>query len=82
MGNSFCFTGCDAGGKFLPISWLARSAGIADLVTFLLFYESHGFFPEDINLIGTDFQRLGPADFHTPTASITFIGVDDDIPIP
>jgi hypothetical protein len=82
MGNGFCFTGRDAGCRFLAISWLTRSAGIPDLLTLLLFYESHGFFPEDINLIWTDFQRLARADFHTPTASIAFIGVNDDIPVP
>jgi hypothetical protein len=46
-----------------------------------MFYESYGFFPEDIGLIGTDFQRLGRADFHTLTASVAFIGVDGDIPV-
>jgi len=76
------FASCHAGRRLLTITWLTGSAGIPDLLTFLLFYKSHGFFPEDINLIGTDFQRLGRADFHTPTASITFIGVDGDIPVP
>jgi hypothetical protein len=46
-----------------------------------MFYERHGFFPEDINLIGTDFQRLGRADFSALATSITFIGVDGDIPV-
>jgi len=82
MGNGLSFTGYDARSRFLPISWLARSAGIPDLLPFLMFYESHGFFPEDIDLIGTYFHRLGRADFHTLTASVTFIGVDGDIPVP
>jgi hypothetical protein len=81
MGNGFCFTGYDTRCRLCPRPWFTRSAGISDLLTFLLFYESDGFFPEDIHLIGTDFQRLGRADFHTPTASITFVGVDDDIPV-
>ena len=82
MGNGFCFTGCDAGCRLCTKRWLTRSAGIPDFLPLLTFYESHGFFPEDINLIGTDFQRLDRADFHTLTASITFIGVDGDIPVP
>jgi hypothetical protein len=75
------FTSCHAGRRLLTITWLARSAGIPDLLPFLMFYENHGFFPKDINLIGTDFQRLGRADFHTLIASVTFIGVDGDIPV-
>jgi hypothetical protein len=82
MGNGFCFTGCDAGCRLRSSRWPARSAGISDLLTFLVLDESDGFFPEDIHLIGADFQRLGRADFHTPTASSTSIGVDDDIPFP
>lgn len=76
------FASCHAGRRLLTITWLARSAGIPDLLPFLMFYESHGFFPEDIDLTGTDFQRLGRAGFHTLSASITFVGVDGDIPIP
>jgi hypothetical protein len=82
MGNGFCFTGCDAGRRLCTVCRLARSAGIPDLLPFLMFYENHGFFPEDIDLIGTDFQRLGRADFHTLTTSVAFIGVDGDIPVP
>src|SRR4030043_2110342 len=81
MGNGFCFTGCDAGCRLCTICRLARSAGIPDLLPFLMFYENHGFFPKDINLIGTDFQCLGRADSHTLATSVTFIGVDGDIPV-
>jgi hypothetical protein len=81
MGNGLCFTGCDTGCRLRTESWLAGSTGVSNLLPFLMFYESHGFFPEDIGLIGTDFQRLGWADFHTLGASITFIGVDGDIPV-
>jgi hypothetical protein len=47
-----------------------------------MFYESYGFFPEDIDFVGTDFQHAGGANLHTLTASITLIGVDGDIPVP
>jgi hypothetical protein len=82
MGNGFCFTGCDAGCRLCTVCRLARSAGIPDLLPFLMFYENHGFFPEDINLIRSYFKDLRRADFHTLTASVTFIGVDGDIPVP
>ena len=76
------FAGGHTGRRVLAITWLARSTGISNLSSFLMSYESHGFFPEDIDLIGTDFQRPGRADFHTLSASIAFIGVNGDIPVP
>ena len=81
MGNGLWFTGCDAGCRLRTEPWLTRCAGIADLLPFFMFYKSDGFFPEDINLIRTDFQRPGRADFHTFTASIALVCIDSDIPV-
>jgi hypothetical protein len=76
------FASCNTGRRLLTITWLTRSAGIPDLLLFPMFYENHGFFPEDINLIRSYFKDLRRADFHTLTASITFFGVEGDIPVP
>lgn len=81
MRDGFSFTDCNARCRLCTKPWFARSAGVTDLLPLLMFDEGHGFFPKDIDLIGTHFKGLGWADFHTPTASIAFVGVDDDIPI-
>jgi len=46
-----------------------------------MFYKGHGFFPEDINLIGRHFKDLGRADFGTFAATTALIRVDGDIPV-
>jgi hypothetical protein len=82
MGDGFWLTGLDAGCRFFTTTRLARGARIPDLFSFLMFYESHGIFSEDIDLIGTNFERLRRTDFHALPATVAFIRINGDIPVP
>jgi len=81
MGDGFRLTGSDAGCRFCAIARLARGARIPDLLSFVVLHKGDRFFPEDIDLIGADFECLGRTDFYTLSAAVTFIRIDDDIPV-
>jgi hypothetical protein len=81
MEDGFWLTGFDAGCRFFTIARLTRGARIPDLFSFLMFYESHGVFSEDIDLIGTNFEHLRRTDFHALPASGAFIRIEGNIPV-
>jgi hypothetical protein len=81
MGDGLWITGPDAGCRFFTITRLARGARIPDLLSFVVFDKGDRFLPEDVNLIGTDFEGLPWTDFHALPAAVTFIRIDGDIPV-
>ena len=74
------FTGFGTGSGLLSVPWFTGSAGIADLLSLVMFDKGHRFFMEDIDLIRTDFKRLGRTGLRTLAVAIALIGIDDDIP--
>ena len=65
---------------FFPIARPAWSATVPYFLSLLVFYKSHGFFTEDINLIRPYFKDFCWTGSGTLTASIAFVCVDGDIP--
>jgi hypothetical protein len=81
MGDGFRPTGSHAWCRFCTIPRLAGGARIPDFLSLVAFHKGDRFFSEDIDLIGTDFERLWRTDFHALPAAVAFIRIDGDIPV-
>ena len=81
MSDGLLLTDCHTRCWLRAVAGSARGAAIVDPLTLPMFYKSHGFFTEEINLIGPHFKDLRRADFGTFAATIALIRVDGDVPV-
>ena len=81
MGYSSRLTGSDTGWGFLPVARSTRSAGIPQLLTFLVSHLDYWFVPEGVIFILADLKGIRRANLYALATAITLIGVNGQEPV-